>query len=80
MEYAEDAESRGEIRMERKMTCITLEFPDSLIRGIQELAAKDGYSVEQFLISAAGEKLSRLWRRIIWIRGRRGLMSWSLVV
>lgn len=42
------------------MTSVSLQLPDSLHRGIQELAAKDGYSMTQFLITAAAEKLSAL--------------------
>ena len=42
------------------MPLVTLQLPDSLHRGIQELAAKDGYSMTQFLITAAAEKLSAI--------------------
>lgn len=42
------------------MTSVSLQLPDSLHRGIQELAAKDGYSMTQFLITAAAEKLSAI--------------------
>lgn len=42
------------------MTKLTLQFPDSLARGIKELAAKDGYTIDQFILSAAAEKLSAL--------------------
>lgn len=40
------------------MTTVTIEIPDSLKHSIEELAAKEGYSVSQFLASAAGEKLA----------------------
>ena len=40
------------------MTTISLSIPDSLHHGITELAAKDGYTMDQFLICAAAEKLS----------------------
>jgi Arc/MetJ-type ribon-helix-helix transcriptional regulator len=40
------------------MNAVTVELPESLRRGIEELAAKDGYSLSQFLVSAAGEKLA----------------------
>ena len=40
------------------MTTISLRIPDSLHHGITELAAKDGYTMDQFLICAAAEKLS----------------------
>jgi len=38
------------------MSSLTVELPDSLRRAIEELAAKEGFSVSQFLASAAGEK------------------------
>ena len=40
------------------MSSVTIEIPDSLKQSIEELAAKEGYSVSQFLASAAGEKLA----------------------
>ena len=40
------------------MSTVTIEIPDSLKHSIEELAAKEGYSVGQFLASAAGEKLA----------------------
>lgn len=40
------------------MSTVTIEIPDSLKQSIEELAAKEGYSVSQFLASAAGEKLA----------------------
>lgn len=40
------------------MSTVTIELPDSLKRSIEELAAREGYSVSQFLASAAGEKLA----------------------
>ena len=42
------------------MTTLSIRVPDSLHRAIKELAAKDGYSMNQFLITAAAEKLSAL--------------------
>jgi len=33
-------------------------LPESLKKTIEELAAREGYSVSQFLASAAGEKLA----------------------
>jgi predicted transcriptional regulator len=42
------------------MSTLTIELPDSLRRSIEELAAKEGYSVSQFLTSAASEKLAVL--------------------
>lgn len=40
------------------MSTLTIEIPDSLKQSIEELAAREGYSVSQFLASAAGEKLA----------------------
>jgi predicted transcriptional regulator len=40
------------------MSTLTIELPDSLRESIEHLAAKEGYSVSQFLASAAGEKLA----------------------
>jgi len=42
------------------VSLVTVEIPDSLMRSIAELAAEEGYSLEQFLASAAGEKLAVL--------------------
>ncbi len=40
------------------MSSVTVEIPDSLKRSIEALAAREGYTLEQFLASAAGEKLA----------------------
>ena len=40
------------------MSTLTIQLPESLIKSIEALAAKEGYSVSQFLASAAGEKLA----------------------
>jgi predicted transcriptional regulator len=40
------------------MSTLTIELPDSLKQSIEDLAAKEGYSVSQFLASAAGEKVA----------------------
>ncbi len=42
------------------MTTMSIRVPDSLHNAIKELATKEGYSMNQFLISAAAEKLSSL--------------------
>jgi uncharacterized protein (DUF1778 family) len=42
------------------MSTLSIRIPDSLHRGIKELATKDGYSINQFFITAAAEKLSAL--------------------
>lgn len=42
------------------MSTLTIEIPDSLKKSIEELAAREGYSVGQFVASAAGEKLAVL--------------------
>lgn len=40
------------------MSALTIELPDSLRNRIEAIAAQEGYSVSQFLASAAGEKLA----------------------
>jgi hypothetical protein len=40
------------------MSTLTIQLPESLKQSIEELAAREGYSVSQFLASAAGEKLA----------------------
>jgi hypothetical protein len=42
------------------MSQITIHLPESLGRSIQILAEKEGYSLEQFLASAAAEKMAAL--------------------
>lgn len=42
------------------MTTLSIRVPDSLHRAIKNIAEKDGYSMNQFLITAAAEKLSAL--------------------
>jgi len=37
---------------------LTFDLPDSVKKNIEELAAREGFSVSQFLASAAGEKLA----------------------
>ena len=40
------------------MTALTIRLPNSLHAKIRELALRDGVSVNQFIASAAGEKLA----------------------
>jgi hypothetical protein len=40
------------------MSSVTVELPDSLKRQIEALAAVEGFTLSQFLASAAGEKLA----------------------
>ncbi len=42
------------------MTTLNIELPDSLRKNIENLAAKEGYTVSQFLASAAGEKVAAM--------------------
>ena len=46
------------MRVKESMSTLTIELPESLKKTIEALAAKEGYSVSQFLASAAGEKLA----------------------
>jgi len=40
------------------MSTMTIQLPESVKKSIEALAAKEGYSVSQFMASAAGEKLA----------------------
>jgi len=40
------------------MSTLTFDLPDSVKKKIEELAAREGFSVGQFLASAASEKLA----------------------
>jgi hypothetical protein len=40
------------------MSTVTIQLPDWLKKNIEALAAKEGYTVNQFLASAAEEKLA----------------------
>ena len=40
------------------MSTLTIQLPESLKKSIEALAEREGYSVSQFLASAAGEKLA----------------------
>lgn len=42
------------------MTALTIRLPDSVHLRIKELAAKDGVSVNQFIASAAAEKMASI--------------------
>lgn len=42
------------------MSALTIELPDSLCAKIRELADQDGVSLDQFMASAAAEKVSAL--------------------
>ncbi|MGH7174062.1 MAG: ribbon-helix-helix protein, CopG family [Gemmataceae bacterium] len=40
------------------MSSLTIQLPESLVKRIEALAAREGFSVSQFVASAAGEKLA----------------------
>ncbi|MGH7970932.1 MAG: toxin-antitoxin system HicB family antitoxin [Limisphaerales bacterium] len=42
------------------MNALTIELPESLYRKVAELARADGISVEQFVATAAAEKMASL--------------------
>jgi hypothetical protein len=48
----------GKVKMMEIMSTLTIQLPESLKKTIEDLAAREGYSVRQFLASAAGEKLA----------------------
>jgi len=57
------------------MTALTIRLPESVHRNIKELAARDGISVNQFIASAAAEKMASVmtldYLRAEAARGRR---------
>jgi len=57
------------------MAALTIRLPDSVHRKIKELAASDGVSVNQFIASAAAEKMASVmtldWLRAEASQGRR---------
>lgn len=42
------------------MSTLTIQLPESMKKNIEALAAKEGFSVSQFIASAAGEKLAAM--------------------
>jgi uncharacterized protein (DUF1778 family) len=48
------------VKKEETMTALTVRLPESLHSNIKELARKEGISVNQFIASAAGEKMAVL--------------------
>lgn len=42
------------------MSTLTIQLPDSLRKNIEALAAQEGYSLNQFVASAVGEKLAAI--------------------
>jgi hypothetical protein len=42
------------------MSALTVRLPASLHKGIKALASREGYSINQFLATAAAEKMSAL--------------------
>ena len=40
------------------MNALTIQFPESLHRSLNVLTEKEGYSIDQFLASAAAEKMA----------------------
>ena len=40
------------------MNTVSIELPDALKKQIEAVAAKEGFTLSQFLASAAGEKLA----------------------
>ncbi|HEX2203353.1 MAG TPA: hypothetical protein VHG91_08645 [Longimicrobium sp.] len=55
------------------MIALTLHLPESVHRKVKELADRDGITVDQFLASAAAEKVAALLTQdYLEERGRRG--------
>lgn len=58
------------------MSLLNVQLPDSLYRGLQELAARDGISIDQFVALAVAEKISALTtERYLQERASRGNRS-----
>jgi hypothetical protein len=58
------------------MSLLNVQLPDSLYRGLQELAARDGISIDQFVALAVAEKISALTtEHYLQERARRGNRS-----
>jgi hypothetical protein len=50
------------------MSALTVQLPESLHRSIKALAEQEGYSVDQFVASAAAEKMAAL-KTLEFLRG-----------
>jgi hypothetical protein len=58
------------------MSLLNVQLPDSLYRGLEELAARDGISIDQFVAIAVAEKISALTtERYLQERASRGNRS-----
>ncbi|NJL38436.1 MAG: toxin-antitoxin system HicB family antitoxin [Leptolyngbyaceae cyanobacterium RM2_2_4] len=58
------------------MSLLNVQLPDSLYRGLQELATRDGISIDQFVALAVAEKISALTtERYLQERAKRGNRS-----
>jgi hypothetical protein len=49
------------------MSTLTLKIPEGILSAIRQSAVEAGVSVDQFVSSAAGEKLAS-WRSLDWLR------------
>jgi len=58
------------------MNALTIELPESLYRKVAELARTDGISVEQFVATAAAEKMASLLTTD-YLRREAALGSWA---
>lgn len=54
------------------MSTLTLQIPEGILSAIQQSAEEAGVSVDQFVTSAAGEKLAS-WRSLDWLRAEAAL-------
>lgn len=55
------------------MSTLSLRLPDSLHKGVKELALKEGISINQFVATAVAEKMSALMtEEYLQERARRG--------
>lgn len=55
------------------MSTLSLRLPDSLHKGVKELASREGISINQFVATAVAEKMSALMTEVyLQERARRG--------
>ena len=52
------------------MSTVTIQMPDALATQLREVAATSGVTLDQFLSSAAAEKLSA-WQTVEYLRQRK---------
>lgn len=54
------------------MSAVTVEIPNSILRKVEELARSEGFSLDQFMASAAAEKLDAMLENFLESEARKG--------